>query len=103
MQSQPMKSKGKCNHGKAGSRRSGKQYRPGMERPFPEGLDSGKPDFGFRFVKNSSAQINDAPAALHRGADISPREFRGTREEYKASACEGSFFDGLDDGGFTSG
>src|ERR1700680_2175658 len=101
IQSQPMESKGKCNHGKASSRRSGKQYRLGMERSFPQGLDSGKPNFGFRLVKDGSAQINDAPAALHRGADISPREFQGAREEHKASACEGSFFDGLDDGGVT--
>src|SRR5712671_4032577 len=103
MQSQPTESKGKCNHGKASSRRGGKRYRLGTERSFPEGLDSGKPDFGFRLVKDGSAQINDAPAALHRGADISPREFRGTREEYKASAREGSFLNRLDDGGFTPG
>src|ERR1700719_1315225 len=103
MQPQPMKGKGKRNHGKASSRRGGKQYRVGTERSFPEGLDSGKPNFTFRFVKDGSAQINDAPAALHRGVDISPREFRRAREEHKASACEGSFFDGLDDGGFAPG
>jgi len=51
-----MKSKGKCNHGKASSRRGGKQYRLGTERSFPEGLDSGKPDFSFRFVKDSLTQ-----------------------------------------------
>src|SRR6266478_3152686 len=103
MQSQPMKSKGKYNHGKASSRRGGKQYRLGTERSFPEGLDSGKPDFSFRFVKDSSAQINDAPTAFLRGADVSPREFRGAREEYQASAFEGSFFDRLDDGDFAPG
>src|SRR5260370_38010929 len=100
MQSQPTESKGKCNHGKASSRRGGKRYRLGTERSFPEGLDSGKPDFGFRLVKDGAAQITDTPAALHPSADVSHLDFRGARAEYKASACEGSFCDESAERGF---